>query len=323
MNDVRALVAPELRAALEAFPVFDITPEFIAYLRSGGPIQASFERPPLTQAQQRVRCEERRTPGLNGAPDVRMLVYTPAESASAPRPAVLHMHGGGYVLGNPELNDASNRSLASELNCVVVSADYRLAPETVFPGALEDCYAALLWLHRQAGELGVDASRIAVKGESAGGGHAAALAIHARNRGEVAICLQVLDSPMLDDRTGSAADPDPGRPFVTWSDKNNRFGWASLLGFEPGGPQTPEGAAPARVADVSNLPPAFILVGALDLFAPECLEYARRLMRAGVPVEAHVIPGAFHGFGMAGEAAPQVRETLRLTNAALARAFYP
>jgi acetyl esterase/lipase len=225
------------------------------------------------------------------------------------------------VLGDPEINDGSNRSIAAAVNCVVVSVDYRLAPETRFPGALEDCYAALMWLQAQAEQLGVDRSRIAIGGDSAGGGHAAALAILARNRGEAQIRFQLLDSPMLDDRTGTTSDPHPHCGEFVWTANSNRFGWQSLLGVEPGGPDVPVDAVPARVADLTGLPPTFISVGALDLFLEETLEYARRLIRAAVPTELHVIPGAFHGFGAASSDAPQLQTCIRLRHNALARAL--
>lgn len=317
----RGMIAPELLAGLEMMPTIELNDEFIAFLRSGAALESGFPQPTLSPELQAVTCQERFIPGLAGAPDVRVLVYTPPGAATAPRPAFLHVHGGGYVLGTADINDGSNRSLAAELDCVVVSVDYRLAPETKFPGALEDCYAALTWLHAEARTLGVDAGRIAIGGESAGGGHAAALAIHARDRGEIPILLQVLDSPMIDDRTGTTSEPHPYCGEFVWPPANNRYGWGALLGIEPGGPDTPHGAAPARVADLSGLPPAFIVVGALDLFFEEDLEYARRLVRAGVPVELHVIPGAFHGFGVGGAGAPQVQTTLRLRREALARAF--
>jgi len=320
-TNTRGMIAPELLPALEAMPQLELNDEFIAFLRSGAAMPSGFAPPPLSAEQQAVRLEERFVPGLNGAPDVRVLVYTPPGEATAPRPAFLHLHGGGYMLGSADINDGSNRSLAHELGCVVVSVDYRLAPETRFPGAVEDAYAALTWLHAEAATLGVDRGRIAVGGESAGGGHAAALAIYARDRGEIPILFQSLDSPMLDDRTGSTSDPHPCCGEFVWPPANNRFGWRALLGIEPGGPDTPYGAAPARVADLAGLPPAFILVGGLDLFLEEDMEYARRLIRAGVPAELHVIPGAFHGFGAAGLAAPQVQTALRLRREALARAF--
>ena len=318
----RPLVAPELRAALDVLPTMELTPELLAFMRSGRAKEEwAKPPPPLSADQQAVRSEEVRIPGLRGSPDVRALVYTPPGASAAPRPGYLHLHGGGYIAGMPDMNDAENRSLAHELGCVAVSVDYRLAPETRWPGAVEDAYAALRWLHAEAKALGVDPSRIAIGGESAGGGHAAALAIYARDRGEVPICLQMLDSPMLDDRTGSSAEPHPSCGEFIWTPASNRFGWEALLGVEPGGGEVPAAAVPGRVEDLSGLPPAFILVGALDLFVDEDMEYARRLNRAGVPAELHVIPGAYHGFIMAGAETPQAKMLTRLRNEALARAW--
>ena len=322
VTGTRKLVASELAPALDVLPAFVMSDEVLGHIRSGAWRDGALQPPPLPPELQAVACEERFVPGLGGAPDVRVLVYTPPGAATA-RPAFLHMHGGGFVLGNPELNDGSSRAFAADLGCLVVSVDYRLAPETRWPGAVEDGYAALAWLHANAEALGVDRSRIAVGGESAGGGHAAALAIYARDRGEVPICFQLLDSPMLDDRTGSNADPHPYCGEFVWTPASNRYGWRALLGIEPGGPDVPAAAVPARLNDFSGLPPAFITVGALDLFMEEDMEYARRLIRAGVPAELYVIPGAFHGFGAAGGSAPQVQTLLRLRRDALARAFLP
>lgn len=321
-SGTHALVAPELRPLLDLFPKLELTDESLAHMRNPDPSQSGMARPPLSPEQQTVRCAQRHIPGPPGAPDVRVLIYTPP-GADAPRPAYLHMHGGGFILGMPEINDGANRTLALQQGCIVVSVDYRLAPETRYPGAVEDCYAALAWLHRQAPALGVDCARIAIGGESAGGGHAATLALLARDRREFPICLQLLDSPMLDDRTGSAADAHPYCGEFIWTAAQNRFGWRALLGPEPGGSAVPDGAVPARAADLSGLPPCFISVGALDLFVEENLEYTRRLIRAGVPAELHVIPGAFHGFSMGGEAVPQVRALLQFRRDALARAFAP
>jgi triacylglycerol lipase len=316
----RGLVAPEFLPALEALPAIALNDEFMAFIRSGAGLGGMLQAPPLTPEQAAVHCEERRIPGAPGDPEVRVLLYTPPGDAAG-RPAYLQIHGGGYVLGMPEQNDGANRSIAAALGCVVVAVAYRLAPETRYPGALEDCYAALKWLHAEAGSLGVDAARIAIGGESAGGGHAAALAIHARDHGEAPICLQVLDSPMLDDRTCATPDPHPYCGEFVWGPANNRYGWAALLGMEPGTAATPARAAPARLQDFSGLPPTFLSVGALDLFLEEDLEYARRLMRAGVPTEVHVVPGAFHGFAAAGDGAPQVRTLRQLRYDALAKAF--
>ena len=318
----RQRVARELLPVLDFLPAFDFNEETLRAMRAGTAMEPR-RRPPLSAEQQAVACEQRLIPGPQGAPDVRLLVYTPppGKNAATTRPAYLHIHGGGYVIGNPEINDGSNRSIAAELDCVVVSVDYRLAPETRFPGALEDCYAALTWLHAQAEPLGVDRSRIAIGGESGGGGHAAALALLARSRGAVQICFQLLDAAMLDDRTGSSSDPHPYCGELVWTAASNRFGWRSLLGMEPGTAAVPPDAAPARAADLSGLPPTFIAIGALDLFLEENLDYARRLVRAGVPTELHVIPGAFHGFAVAGGQAPQVQAYMRLRHDALERAF--
>lgn len=320
-SGTRSLVATELLPGLEALPQFELNASTLPIIRSGLGGRDNSLRPPLSAAQLAINCEQRFIPGASNSPDVRVLIYTPAGARTTLRPAYLHMHGGGYVLGIPEINDGSNRFFSAELDCVVISVDYRLAPETQFPGSLEDCYAALAWLHIHAPSLGVDRNRIAIGGESAGGGHAAALAILARQRGEYSICLQLLDAPMIDDRTGSISDPHPYCGEFVWPAANNRFAWHALLGVEPGSDAVPVGAAPARVADLSGLPPTFIAVGALDLFLEENLEYARRLIRAGVPTELHVIPGAYHGFGVAGDNTPQVSANRRLRRDALARAF--
>jgi acetyl esterase/lipase len=315
----RKLVAPELLAGLDLPPPLDLASTPLATIRGGiGP--AARQRPPLPAALQAVAMTQQWIPGPPGGADVRVLVYTPADRAANTRPAYLHLHGGGYVLGSPEINDAANRALALNRGCVVVSVDYRLAPETRFPGALEDSYAALAWLHAQAGALRVDRSRIAIGGDSAGGGHAAALSLLAHRRGALPICLQLLDAPMLDDRTGSTSEPHPYCGEFVWTPAHNRFGWQALLGVDPGSDDVPADAVPARAADLSGLPPTFIAVGALDLFVEENIEYARRLIRAGVPTELHVLPGAYHGFGVQ-PTAPQVQAYQRLRSDALARAW--
>jgi acetyl esterase/lipase len=190
-----------------------------------------------------------------------------------------------------------------------VSVDYRLAPETPFPGPVEDCYAALVWLHEQAKLLGVDPARIAIGGESAGAGLAAALGLLARDRGKAPVAFQMLIYPMLDDRTGATSDPHPYSGEFIWTAESNRFGWASLLGGAPGGGDVSRYAAPARAENLAGLPPTFIAVGGLDLLLEEDLEFARRLTRAGVLTELHVYPGAYHAPDMAPEA--RVAQALR------------
>jgi acetyl esterase/lipase len=233
---------------------------------------------------------------------------------------LLHIHGGGFVSGIAEASGPSNVRTATEVGCVVVSVEYRLAPETVAPGAVEDCYAALRWLYAEADGLGVDRSRIAVGGESAGGGLAAALALLARDRGEYPLCFQMLIYPMIDDRTATPAPGNPNTGEFIWTRSSNRFGWQSLLGEEPGGEGISAHASPARANDLAGLPPTYISVGALDLFLDENIEYARRLLNAGVPTELHVFPGGYHGYELAPEARiSRLSECER--RAALAKAF--
>jgi acetyl esterase/lipase len=285
------LVDPELAQVLAQLPSFELNAETLPAVRALGLAMG-------TTVATEVECVERRVPGPPGRPSVRVLIYTPPTDVR-PLPAVLHIHGGGYVMGAPEMSDARNRVLAREVGCVIVSVDYRLAPETPFPGAVEDCYAALLWLHGQADDLGVDPMRIAISGESAGGGLAAGLALLARDRGQVPLCFQQLIFPMLDDRTGSHSEPHPFAGEFVWTPASNSYGWRSLLNGPPGGHGVSPYAAAARAENLAGLAPTFIAVGALDLFVEEDMEYARRLIRAGVPTELHVYPGAFHGYLLA------------------------
>jgi acetyl esterase/lipase len=291
------LVHPELRPFVESGLAPEMTPERLALMRQGVAQPARGEAPPAPETPD-VEVTERWAPGSAGHPDVRMLVYRPL-AAQRPTAGILHVHGGGYVLGDPEMSDIGNRLLAQSLGVAIVSVDYRLAPETPFPGPLEDCYAGLKWLHAEAEALGVDRGRIAVKGESAGGGLAAGLALAARDRGEVPLAFQCLTYPMIDDR--APADPHPHVGEFVWTPESNRYGWQAYLGHEPGGEGVSPYAAAARAPDLAGLPPTFLATGVLDLFLEENLEYARRLARAGVPVELHVYPGAFHGFQMAGD----------------------
>jgi acetyl esterase/lipase len=291
------LVDPELAQVLAQLPSFEVNEATLSSVRA-------VELPTDPAITTEVDCVERKLPGPLDNPSVRVLIYTPP-SPALPLPAVLHIHGGGYVVGKPEMSDARNRLLAQRVGCVVMSVDYRLAPETPFPGAVEDCYAALLWLHRNADEVGVDPRRIAISGESAGGGLAASLALLARDRGEVPVCFQQLIFPMIDDRTGSVGDAHPYAGEFLWTAASNRYGWRSLLNAAPGDEGISPYAAAARAPTLAGLAPAFIAVGALDLFVEEDIEYARRLIHAGVPTELHVYPGAFHGYLMA----PQARVT--------------
>lgn len=296
----RHLVDSELIAMLDQFPALSLTPETLRQIRAM--TQEMLAHAPVNVPEfPDISVSERFIPGPAGAPDVRVLVYQPT-SEQGSKPALLWIHGGGYVLGTPEQEDLGVKSMVSTTGCIAVSVDYRLAPETPHPGPVEDCYAALKWLYTHAEELGIDTTRIAIGGGSAGGGLTAALGLLTRNRGEVPLAFQVLIFPMLDDRTVTTTAPHPYTGEFIWTAEDNRFGWTALLGQEPGGPDVSPYAAAARAERLEGLPPTFISVGALDLFLEEDLEYARRLMRAGVPTELHVYPGAYHGFNMVADA---------------------
>lgn len=208
---------------------------------------------------------------------------------------MLWIHGGGFVVGSLEQDEPRNISLACELGMVIVAFDYRLAPEHPFPAALDDCYAVLRWLHSNATALGIDKDRIAIGGSSAGGGLAAGLVLLAHDRAEMPVALQLLIYPMLDDRTALKAKLESPHHRL-WNAKSNAFGWSAFLGQAPGSDEISEYAAPARRADLSGLPPAWIGVGTIDLFHDEDVDYARRLVQAGVSCHLQVIEGAFHAF---------------------------
>lgn len=288
----RNLVDPALLPLL-AFPRPELTREALPAIRE----QAAqmMEMAGLSALPEGVEAGLRTVPGPDGAPDVPVVILRPSGDAAV-LPAILHIHGGGYVMGSAEGYRPAAAKIAAATGALVVSVDYRLAPETPFPGPVEDCYAALRWLHGHAAELGVDPARIAIAGESAGGGLAAALALLARDRGEVPVVFQSLTFPMIDDRTGSTVDRGPLAGEFLWTAESNRFGWTALLGYAPGGEDVSPYAAAARATDLAGLPPTFLAVGTLDLFFEENLEYVRRLTRAGVPVTAAIYPGAPHGF---------------------------
>lgn len=250
----------------------------------------------------------------NGPWSVR--IHRPT-AAAASAPAILWIHGGGYVLGSAAQDDPLCKKYAEETGAIVASVEYRLAPEHPFPTPLEDCYAALLWLATQPG---VDPDRIAIAGASAGGGLAAALALLARDRGEVKPVLQVLAYPMIDDRTAQRAGIDESG-FRLWSNAANAFGWRSYTGHEPGSAQITGLAAPSRHEDLSGLAPAWLGVGTQDLFHDENLEYAGRLAAAGIACELHVTDGGYHAFDVVVPKAPVSRAFRDSQIAALKAAF--
>jgi len=284
----KELLDPELTAMAEGPFLPQLTDETIADIRRVMADQAPELHDPSSKSVYRKEIFV----SVNGQPDVRCLLYgklNGQEDASG----YLHIHGGGYLFGSPEGSDPMNLHLASILNIVILSVDYRLAPENPIPAPLDDCYAALGWFHENAAELGVDPERIGVGGESAGGGLAAALAIKARDEGEYGLCWQQLTYPMLDDRTGSSqhyGDPLVGE-FV-WTRELNQYGWSSYLGnAERTAPQVP-----GRLEEFRGLPPAWMFTASLDLFRDENILYAQNLMRSGVACDLVVYPGACHAF---------------------------
>lgn len=246
-----------------------------------------------------------------GSPDVAVRVYRPT-GASGPLPALLQIHGGGFCLGSVDLEHASSVALARRLGAVVVSVEYRLAPEHPHPAPVEDCYAALRYL---ATLDGVDLDRIAVHGVSAGGALAAAVALMARDRGGPKICFQSLQIPVLDDRL----DTPSMRAFVDtplWSRPQAEKSWELYLGGAAADPY----AAPARATDLTGLPPAYLVTCELDPLRDEGLAYAMRLLAAGVSTEVHNFPGTFHGSSMVPGAAVTKRMGTELITA-LSRAL--
>jgi len=287
---------PELRVVMEKLPTdrtLDLNQIEVARVRMKKLVTAMLENLPAVEG---VTGQDRTAPGPQGAPAVRVRVYRPSNQPSK-LPALYWIHGGGYVMGDIEQDDRLMKQLVNRIGCVAVSVDYRLAPEHPFPAPVEDCYAGLKWLFAQADELGVDSSRIAIGGASGGGGLAAGLALLVRDRKEMRVAFQLLIYPMIDDRNITHASHTITDPRV-WNRESNRLGWKCYLGQEGGGGNVSPYAAASRATDLTNLPPAYIPVGALDLFVDENIEYAQRLIEAGVPTELHVYPGAFHGFDL-------------------------
>lgn len=292
----RHLVDPELLPAVDGFPPMRFAYDTLAELRAMVESFGAAYQPPQDDG---IAREDHMVPGLNGGPDVRLLLFSGATATDgAARPAILYIHGGGFFSGEADLYEDWCRRLARETGALVAAVDYRKAPEAPHPAPIDDCHAALLWLHRSTAELGIDPARIAVEGVSAGGALAAALALRTRDEGVTPpLAFQLLDYPMLDDRTGRDGAPrDPFAGDYVWTYDGNAFGWETLLGETVGTEGVSPYAAPARAASLEGLPPAFIGVGALDPLMRENVDYAMRLVQAGVPTQLAVYPGAYHGF---------------------------
>ena len=308
---------PAFEAILPALPtVMDLSsPEKVQEARTG--VLGMFVLPP---DRDDVAKEDRRVPGPQGAPEVPVRIYRPRAGSSSPRGCVFEIHGGGFMFGTIEMMDGWCQQVAAELGAVVVSVGYRLAPEHPFPAGIEDCYAALCWTARHASALGVDPARIALAGQSAGGGLAAGTALMARDRGFPAVCFQLLEIPELDDRLETPSmlafqdTPLWNRPNAVWS-------WKHYLGPGHAGEPSPY-AAPTRAKELAGLPPAYVSTMEFDPLRDEGILYALRLMQAGVPVELHSYPGTFHGSALlpgADVSQRGAREALDALRRALAR----
>ncbi|GHC98165.1 esterase [Streptomyces violarus] len=296
---------PELAGALELIKDMispGLTPDQIAEVRQGPGIELLAELD-LTMGGT-FEVEDRQVPGPQGEPDISLLICRPAAPATAgARPVLYHVHGGGMVIGNNRVGVDVPLAWAQALDAVVVSVEYRLAPEHPHPAPVEDVYAGLLWTADHAAELGADPERIVIAGASAGGGLCAALALLTRDRKGPQPVGQVLMCPMLDDRNDTPSTYQMAGLGV-WDRTANETGWTALLGSRRGGPDVPAYAAPARAEDLTGLPPAFLDVGSAETFRDEVVAYASRIWQAGGVAELHVWPGGFHGFdGFAPQAA--------------------
>ncbi len=291
----RHLVDPDFLPLIDLLPAMSFTPEALPTIRAESEGRFAFVGAPPIEPEVKVIEGE-------GGP-LEVYWYDPAPGTRG-RAALLHIHGGGMVIGSARSMQQAPSGMAAALGIPVASVEYRLAPDHPFPAPQSDCYAALTWLAANADALGVDPARIGITGESAGGGLAASTALMARDLGGPALAAQFLTYPMLDHRTGSDDCPygNPATGEFVWTRAHNRFGWEALRGDYAAEDAHKGWFSPALAEDLSGLPPTWIGTGSLDLFLDEDLDYALRLVKAGVPVELHSYPGAIHAFNAIAEA---------------------
>lgn len=282
---------PEIAPLLEFMPPVDVADPAAARAAFAGATAAIIADLDTTG----VDFSDRTVPGLAGAPEVGVRVYQPA-GTSGPVPGLVYIHGGGFVLGSLDSEHGICVNLCRALGIVIVSVDYRLAPETAYPGPVDDCYAALQWAAEQAAELGLDPSRLGIGGQSAGGCLAAACALRARDESGPALCFQLLGIPVLDDRMDSPS-MQQFTDTPVWDRGKAETSWKFYLGdrLTAGADDVPAYAAPARASDLRGLPPAYVSTMEFDPLRDEGLAYGMRLLQAGVPCEIHNYPGTFHG----------------------------
>ncbi|MBC7630355.1 alpha/beta hydrolase [Aeromicrobium sp.] len=306
---------PELAEVVLQLPVLDLT-DLPAAREALGEFYAQINRAGMSPL---VSSADHMAPGAPGQPDVMVRLFRPKD-AEGVVPCLYWIQGGGYVLTAPDLDDQFCADIAERHKCAVVSVNWRRAPEAPFPAPAEDCYAGLAWTIRNALDLGIDPSRVVVGGASSGGGSAAGLALLVRDRGELSIAHQLLIYPMLDDTNSTPASHMVTDPQV-WNRTSNEIGWRSYLGEAYGTDDVSPYAAPTRMQDLSELAPATVLTGELDLFVDEDVLYALRLMQAGVPTELHVYRAAHHGFDRMVPNAEVARRFMADRDAALRHAF--
>ncbi|MFC5279438.1 alpha/beta hydrolase [Halorubrum rubrum] len=314
---------PELSAALEEIPDEFLLANVVDFDDLPGTrermtqlLEAMLEEMPERPG---VESEDVAAPGPTDDRDLPLRVYRPVD-AEGPLPCVYWIHGGGMVLGDLDQDDPTCERLADELGCVVVSVDYRLAPEHPYPAPVDDCYAGLEWVAANAADLGADALRIAIGGQSAGAGLSAAVALRARDEGGPDLCHQHLIYPMLDDRNVTESS-EQVTDIGIWDRGMNVRAWEAYLDELSGAGDLPPYAAPGRVEDLSGLPPTYLDVGTHDAFRDETRAYAERLLAGGVETEFHLWPGAYHAYETFAPEARLSRETWETRLNALRRAF--
>jgi len=310
----------DLEAEIDAThkEILDMFPKDLLRLDDIPALRAAIKSEPV-DFPENVLVEDVLIPGLNNDPDVKVRLYKPIDLAKE-SPCLLWMHPGGMTIGDANMEDLTSAQRAVDHSCLVASVDYRLAPENPYPSAPDDCYAALLWFANNASELGISSSRIAIGGASAGAGLAASTSLRARDESGPEIVFQLLTYPMLDHRNTNPSSYGVMDDFRVWNRKANLISWEAYLGDLT---DIPTYASPSLEVNLSNLPPTMISVGALDNFVDECIDFAQRLMQAGVRTDLRVYGGAFHGSVGFVSHSPISIEWAKAENDALHRALYP
>lgn len=325
------MTLPHIARAQDAAPAADITestlhlvdPQYREFVQTMVPAELN----EANLSQLRAFVDASPAPGTENPPlevfdmpgsAASFNLLRPETLGATPAPAIVYIHGGGYVLGQAAGYDGYCYDMAQRTGAVVANVEYRLAPETPFPGPVTDCHDVLVYLYENAADLGIDSERISIMGHSAGGGLTAALAHMARDLGQVPVKAQFPIYPMLDYRTGTTAAPVNNLTTgeYVWGRQTNRFGWDSLRGSYAVDDERKGWFSPTHADTMAGLPPTFMIVGALDLFMEEGAAYALELSRASVPVDFAIYPGATHGFDLV----PGTTLTTRF-NTDLKRAF--